>query len=222
MSQIQEPQAIIDAFHQHYYEQGLRAGGTWDSTFWMGIPIFKCPTDLIIYQEIIYELKPDVIIETGTANGGSALFMAHLCDLIGTGRIITVDLATESSNVRVKRPEHERIKYLTGSSIAPEILQQIETSLSSSDRVLVILDSDHHYGHVLQELKLYSRFVTPNSYLIVEDTNINGHPVYPEFGPGPMEAIQEFLKEDKRFIVDREREKLLLTFNPGGFLKRIA
>lgn len=87
---------------------------------------------------------------------------------------------------------------------------------------MVILDSDHHKEHVLKELRTYSRFVTLDSYLIVEDTNINGHPVYLDFGPGPMEAVEEFLTENSQFFVDRTKEKLLLTFNPCGYLRRIS
>jgi cephalosporin hydroxylase len=88
------------------------------------------------------------------------------------------------------------------------------------DRVLVILDSDHSRDHVLEEMRMYADLVTPDSYLIVEDTNVNGHPVFPEFGPGPMEAVDAFLAERSDFIIDRSREKLLMTFNPGGYLKK--
>lgn len=93
--------------------------------------------------------------------------------------------------------------------------------MSGHDSVMVILDSDHRKDHVLKELRAYSQYVTVDSYLIVEDTNINGHPVYPDYGPGPMEAVEESLKEDDRFAVDRTKEKLLLTFNPGGYLRRV-
>lgn len=224
MVQIRNTESIIESFHDHYYTSGLREKKTWNDTHWLGYPIYKCPNDLIIYQEIIYELKPDVIIETGTADGGSALYLACLCDLIGRGSVITVDIASEYNKVTYpgKRPEHPRITYLTGSSIAPEIIRQLQQRIKPSDKVLVILDSDHHQAHVQEELRLYCQFVTVGSYLVVEDTNINGHPVYPEFGPGPMEAVEVFLKEDDRFVIDREREKLLLTFNPNGYLKRIS
>jgi cephalosporin hydroxylase len=87
---------------------------------------------------------------------------------------------------------------------------------------MAVLDSNHHKEHVLSELRAYSRIVTVGQYLIVEDTNLNGRPVLPEYGPGPHEAVQEFLAEDRRFEVDRSREKFMMTFNPGGFLKRVA
>ncbi len=202
---------IIKEFHRIYYNSDI-----WKNTFWFGVPCWKCPLDLWIYQEILYEIKPDVIIECGTAHGGSALFLASICDLIGNGRIVTIDIK-EYPN----RPEHERITYILGSSTSTKTVEKIRKLIDRNDKVMVILDSDHHKEHVLKELRSYSNFVTKNSYLIVEDTNINGHPVLPEYGPGPMEAVEEFLKENKNFVIDRSKEKFLLTFNPKGFLKRV-
>jgi len=175
----------------------------------------KCPLDLWIYQEIIFEVKPDVMIECGTANGGSALFLASMCDLVNNGKVITIDIEDKEG-----RPTHKRIKYLLGSSTSIEVVEQVRKLISDKDKVMVILDSDHSKGHVLSELKIYSKFVTKGSYIIVEDTNINGHPVFSDFGPGPMEAVEEFLKENKDFSVDRSREKFYLTFNPKGFLQK--
>ena len=206
---------IVDQFHASYYEQGLRRG-TWSRTEWMGVRTLKCPLDLWIYQEILHELRPDWIIETGTHRGGSALFLASVCDLIGHGRVLTVDVEQ-----RVEK-QHPRVEYLVGSSVAPEITEAIEARLSGAERIMVLLDSDHARDHVLQELEIYSNWVTLGSYLVVEDTNVNGHPVEPRFGPGPMEATQEFLQGHPEFEIDRSREKLLLTFNPGGFLRRAA
>jgi cephalosporin hydroxylase len=110
---------------------------------------------------------------------------------------------------------------LIGSSASKEVEEQVRTLIKGSDKVMVILDSDHHKEHVLNELVIYSKFVTKGSYLIVEDTNINGHPVFVEFGPGPMEAIEEFLGQNEEFVVDEKREKLYLTFNPKGYLRKI-
>ena len=100
-------------------------------------------------------------------------------------------------------------------------MAQVGKLISDKDKVMVILDSDHHKEHVLNELRIYGKFVTKESYIIVEDTNINGHPVYPDFGPGPMEAVEEFLRENKNFVIDKTREKFYLTFNPRGYLKKI-
>lgn len=221
--EILDQKKITDMFHKYYYDLGLEDVRTWNNTYWLGVPIYKCPSDMIIYQEIIHELKPDIIIECGSADGGSALFLASICELINNGNIITIDIMQQYNKCSFKkeRPLHKRIKYLTGSSTSEEIIEQVKNMISSKDKVLVILDSDHHKEHVLKELRMYSHFVTMDSYLIVEDTNINGHPVYPDFGPGPMEAIEEFLKENNQFAVDRDKEKLLLTFNPCGYLRRI-
>ncbi len=175
----------------------------------------KCPLDLWIYQEILYEVKPDLILETGTAHGGSALYFASVCDLLGRGEIVTVDIYPIEG-----RPEHPRITYVTGSSTAGEVVAYVSGVAAGHERVLVILDSDHSRDHVLDELRIYSRFVTPGSYLVVEDTNVNGHPAMPEHGPGPMEALEEFLAETEEFEIDAAREKFFMTFNPRGFLRK--
>ncbi|OQX52967.1 MAG: cephalosporin hydroxylase [Candidatus Omnitrophica bacterium 4484_213] len=207
--------SIVDQFHKLYYDSHI-FGKTWGNTFWLGIPIMKCPLDLWIYQEIISEVKPDVMIECGTAYGGSALFLASMCDLVNNGKVITVDIEDKKN-----RPQHKRIKYLLGSSTSEEIVGQVRELITNKDKVMVLLDSDHHKEHVLSELRIYSKFVTKGSYIIIEDTNINGHSAYPDFGPGPMEAVEEFLKENKNFIMDRSKEKFYLTFNPKGYLKKM-
>lgn len=204
---------IVNSFTKLYYHSRPRI---WNNTFWFGVPIGKCPPDLWIYQEIMFETKPDVIIECGTGTGGSALYLAQHCDLMGNGRIITIDIAEQPN-----RPDHERIMYITGSSIAPQTLQRIKELISSTDKVLVILDSDHSKNHVLQELNSYSELVTLGSYIIVEDTIIGGHPVKPHRKPGPMEAVKEFIKTNENFIIDKSREKFYLTFNRNGYLKKV-
>ena len=119
------------------------------------------------------------------------------------------------------RPQNERITYLLGSSTSDAIFQKVKDSIRPGEKVMVSLDSDHHKAHVLDELRLYSSLVTVGNYLVVEDTDINGHPVYPTFGPGPMEAVQEFLKTNSNFEQDRSREKFGVTMYPGGWLKRV-
>ncbi len=204
--------SIADHFHRQYYESGV-----WRNTFWLGVPAQKCPLDLWIYQEILFETRPEVIIESGTDAGGSALFLASICDLIGTGRVVTVDMQDNP-----RRPRHPRISYVLGSSVAPETINLVKESIEPSARVLVVLDSDHQKDHVLNEMRAYADMVTPGSYLIVEDTNVNNHPVSEDFGPGPMEAVEEFLESRTDFVPDREREKFFLTFNPKGFLRRLS
>lgn len=203
---------LLDQFLKLYYEQA-HFGDGWRATYWQGHRCLKCPIDLWVYQEIIWELKPDLIIETGTFEGGSAFFLASILDMTGEGKVITIDVDAK------KRPEHPRIEYLTGSSIDPDIHHYLN-KMQMFKRCMVILDSDHKAEHVYQELVLFSDLVTPGSYLIVEDTFIN-RPVTPEHGPGPYEAVQDFLAEHPNFEVDRSRQKHLLTFNPGGYLRRI-
>jgi cephalosporin hydroxylase len=183
----------------------------------MGHPILKCPLDLWHYQEILHEIRPDLIIETGTAFGGSALLLANMCDLLNHGRVITVDV-----EVRGERPQHPRIAYLTGSSVDPAIVADLKAAAAQCERVMVILDSDHSKEHVLNELNALGGLVTPGSYLIVEDTNLNGHPVDPDHGPGPMEALDTFIAKRPEFKVDSRWEKFFLSFNPRGYLRRVA
>jgi cephalosporin hydroxylase len=202
---------IIDEFHKHYYNSSV-----WQNTKWLGVPILKMPLDLMLYQEIIFEIKPDVIIESGTFNGGSALFFASMLDLINKGKIMTIDISPQPN-----LPIHPRLSYINGSSLADDILQEVESFIKSGDVVLVCLDSDHSKQHVLNELKLYSKFVTTGSYLICEDTNINGHPVLPYHGAGPMEAVQEFLQTNHDFTIDESKHKFFVSFNPNGYLRKI-
>lgn len=206
----------VEQFHKLYYDTGTM-GKTWSETYWMGARVAKCPFDLWVYQELLYELRPDLIIECGTLYGGSAAYLASLCDLLDQGRILTIDV-----HPREGRPEHDRITYITGSSTDDGIVARVKGEIQPDDTVLVILDSDHRKTHVLDELRTYHDIVTPGSYVIVEDTNINGHPVAPEFGPGPMEALEAFLQENDDFEIDKSREKFYLTFNPKGYLKKKA
>jgi cephalosporin hydroxylase len=156
-----------------------------------------------------------LIVETGTAFGGSALFLAHALDQIGSGRVITIDLEPRSG-----RPEHERITYVAGSSIDPGVTQSVADAAASAKTVMVILDSDHSRDHVLAEMRMLGPLVTPGSFLIVEDTNLNGHPVEPHYGPGPMEAVNAFLSERGDFEIDPRWEKFFLSFSPRGYLRR--
>jgi cephalosporin hydroxylase len=185
-------------------------------TKWLGRQTLKYPTDLWIYQEIVSATLPDVIIETGTWHGGSALYLANVCDALDHGRVLSIDIAPQEP-----LPEHPRITFLEGSSVAPEILDRVRAELDGAERVMVILDSDHSRDHVLAELQAYAGIVTPGCYLIAEDTNVNGHPVLPEHGSGPGEAVAAFLDRDDHYRVDRARERLLLTANPGGYLLRV-
>jgi cephalosporin hydroxylase len=154
----------------------------------MGIQTAKCPLDLWIFQEIITETKPDLIIEAGTHMGGSALFLASVCDLFDRGEVVTIDI-TELPD----RPQHPRITYLLGSSMDDGVVAEVKRRAATAERVMLILDSDHTEAHVYKELSLLGPLVTPGCYLIVEDTIVNGNPVLPDFGPGPAEGLARYL-----------------------------
>lgn len=205
---------IRDAFHLRYYYGGLE-GGTWTETRWMGATVLKSPFDLWTYQELLHAVRPDLIIETGTAHGGSAYYFAHLFDILGYGRIVTIDVEAK------ERPQHPRITYLTGSSTDPQVHARALEGAAAGDRILVVLDSDHAAAHVARELEMYAPLVGVGSYLMVEDSNINGHPVPADGNPGPMEAIVPFLDAHPEFVVDAGCERHLFSFNPRGWLKRI-
>ena len=211
-----QEQAVVDGFHDLYYDGPAGAAPVFVRTYWMGVECLKCPLDLWIYQEIIAETLPDLVVETGTYMGGSALFLAHVLDVVGRGEIISIDILDLPG-----RPVHPRIKYVTGSSSDPGLIRSL-LDHRPEERRMIILDSDHTKGHVLSELHLLAPYLNPGGYLIVEDTNINGHPAYRSFGEGPFEAVAEFLQEDSSFVVDEAREKFLMTFNPRGFLKKTA
>jgi Cephalosporin hydroxylase len=206
-----------DGFHDMYYSKFEGERGPIVIS-WFGYEMYKCPLDLWTYQEIIVGERPDLIVETGTYKGGSALFLATIFDLLGHGEVITIDVDLTH---QAPRPQHPRITYLTGSSVDPSVLAEVERR-AEGRKVMVILDADHACEHVLAELRAYRRFIPLNGWMIVEDTNINGHPTYPDFGPGPWEAVEAFLSEDDQFIADRTRERFILTMNPRGFLRRIG
>ena len=210
---INPPKNTEEEFHAKYYYSKV-----WAETYFMGKRVFKCPNDLWIYQEILWEVKPDVIIECGTFHGGSALYYAKLFDMMGIdGKIITIDV-----DAMPDMPVHAKITYLLGSSTSDEILEKVKELIKDRKTVMVILDSDHSRDHVLKELELYHGFVTKGSYLVVEDSNINGHPVYSGFGqgPGPWEAIEKFLPGHPEFEPDKTKEKFLMSFNPNGYMRR--
>jgi cephalosporin hydroxylase len=205
---------VIDAFNRLYYADH----GTWRSNTWLGVRTWKCPTDLWLYQEIIAAVRPGLIIETGTAFGGSAMFLGWICDAVGHGQIVSIDLQPKVPVDQL--PTHPRVRYLIGSSTDPAIVEQALAMRPPGEPVLVILDSDHREAHVRDELTAYADAVTPGSYVIVEDTNVNDHPVYASHGPGPWEAVEWFLGRRSDFAVDTSMHRHHLSFNPRGYLKR--
>jgi cephalosporin hydroxylase len=213
-----DQRAIVDKFHDLYYRLWEQGRHTLMSS-WLGYLAVKCPLDLWVYQELLVSYRPELIIECGTSYGGSALFMATICEMLGCGRILSIDI--DASRVPL-RPRHPRISYLTGSSTDRAIVAEAVRQAALVDRVVVMLDSDHSEAHVAGELAAYAGLVRKDGYLIVEDTDVNGHPTAPEHGPGPMEALDAFLADHPEFAVHRGFERFLMTCNPRGFLVRVA
>lgn len=198
---------------------------------WLGRPIIQFPQDIITMQEIIWRVKPDLVIETGIAHGGSLIFYASMLELLGSnGEVLGIDTDIRKHN-RKEIENHSMFKRITmieGSSIDKDITKQVRDFAKEKKNVLVVLDSNHTHEHVLKELKLYSSLVTKNSYLIVFDTIIEDMPenFFPNRpwskGNNPKTAVWEFLKINDRFKVDKAIEnKLLITVSPDGYLKCI-
>lgn len=198
---------------------------------WMGLPIIQFPQDMVAMQEIIWQVKPQLIIETGIAHGGSLIFYASMLDLLGNdGMVLGLDIDIRAHNrIEIeKHPMSKRIKMLEGSSIDETIVSQVHDFARGKSPVLVVLDSMHTHEHVLSELNAYAPLVTRDSYLVVFDTLVEDMPedMFHDrpWGKGnnPKTAVWEFLKSSDRFEVDKEIEnKLLITVAPSGYLKCI-
>jgi cephalosporin hydroxylase len=197
---------------------------------WMGRPIIQYPQDMLAMQEIIWEIKPDLIIETGIAHGGSLIYYASLLELIGDGEILGVDIdIREHNRIEIeKHPMFKRIKMIEGSSVSSETISKVAEIAKGKKRVLVTLDSNHTHEHVLQELNLYAPFVTEGSYLVCFDTIVEDLPN--DYLPGrawsqgdnPKTAVWEFLKSNANFEIDKQIDnKLLISVAPDGYLKRV-
>jgi cephalosporin hydroxylase len=185
---------------------------------WLGIPTVQHPYDVWVTQEIITEVVPDVIVETGTARGGSAALWAMILAQVNPkGRVITIDIRDGTAQARELPVFRERVEFLHGSSVAPEIVSAVEER-TKGKRVMVILDSDHSKEHVLKELAAYAPLIEVGSYLIVQDT---GGVMGLKPNPGPRRAVVEFLAGDDRFESDRSRERMLFTMHPEGYLRRV-
>ncbi|MBI1978254.1 MAG: class I SAM-dependent methyltransferase [Candidatus Omnitrophica bacterium] len=211
-----EDRVVIHKFNKIYYDFEL-----FEKMGWLGVKTGQNPCDNWVMQEIITEVKPDFIIETGTGEGGTTLFYATVLSQVNElGKILTIDLVPQFGKASKFKLFQERVEFIQGSTTSPKIVEAV-TQRVKGKKVLITLDSKHTKENVLNEIKCYAPLVSRDSYLVVQDTNANGHPVLPDFGPGPYEAVQEFLKTDKNFVIDHNREKFLLTFYPSGYLKRI-
>ena len=185
-------------------------------TTYFGVKAIKNPLDFWVYQELIWEIKPAVIVELGNLHGGTALAMAHLLDHLGQGKVVGVDINHE--HVPDEVWTHPRIALITGDACAS--FEEVTRHVVPGEKVLVIEDSSHTYQNTLDVLRTYGPLVSVGSYLIVEDTNCH-HGLDEGFSPGPYEAVETFLGETDSFEVDRSRESFMITWNPMGFLKKL-
>jgi cephalosporin hydroxylase len=184
---------------------------------WLGKPVWQSVLDLWVIQETLYEVRPGLLIETGTNRGGSSRFYAQLFDLMDHGRVVTVDVE------RMHDMSHPRVEYLIGSSTGPEALARVQAvAQETSGPVMVILDSDHSRSHVAAELELYAPLVTLGSYVLVQDGSTDTLGIFRSGRPGPLPAIHAFLASNPAFEIDRARcERFPITHHPDGWLRRV-
>lgn len=210
------PEEVARDFHVLFYESDA-----WNKMSWLGVKTLQYPGDAWVLQELITEIRPDFIIDSGTFNGGSALYMATVMEALELpGKILSIDIAPQVEKASKVKLFNERVEVFTSSSTDPALLASFKERLAGK-RVLVLLDSLHTRDHVLAELEAYGPLVPVGSYLVVQDSNINYHPVKGDPGPGPWEAVHDFLPRHPEFEIDRSREKFLMTFSPDGYLKKV-
>jgi cephalosporin hydroxylase len=232
----------FDLYSKEVFErlsrQWVRVG--WNQKYqytfsWMGRPIIQLPEDMIRTQEAIFRVKPDVIIETGVAHGGSLIFNASLCKIMGKGRVIGVDIEIRPHNRRAIE-EHDLYPYITlieGSSTDPDIVGQVRNLINQNEKVMIFLDSNHTKQHVLEELKAYSGFITPASYIVATDGIMKDLDDVPRGNTewkldNPADAAIEFVKEHNEFVLEQPpwpfNESSLtenVTHWPCAWLKRL-
>jgi cephalosporin hydroxylase len=195
---------------------------------WLGRPIIQFGSDMIMLQELIWEVKPDIFIETGIAHGGSLIYTASLFEMIGNGRVIGIDIDIREHNkvAILAHPMFKRISMIEGSSVADSTILALEKQLESGKKIMVMLDSNHSREHVLNEINLYSKYIPVGSYLIVQDGAQKWVADIPRgkaewMDDNPLNAIDDFLKVNSDFVVDETYTRLGITQSPKGFLKRI-
>jgi cephalosporin hydroxylase len=208
---------IAEQYHNWYYSSGI-----WQKTTFAGIPALKSVSDMWNYQEILTELKPSLVIEFGTHEGGSTLFFAEVLRFVAPRAcVLSVDI--DHSRVAERVRENDRIELLESDTTHPRVSEKIRVLRAAKPGLaFIILDSDHSKDHVFAEMVQLRAVTLPGDYLVVEDSNINGHPVLPDWGPGPFEALQEyFSRYPDDYVRDLAREeKFGFTFAPQGFLRR--
>ena len=211
----EQPVIMPDDLKQSFTE-AFWGGLSWQETRWLGHKVGRAPTDLVVYQELISTVRPDWIIQTGAEPDGWIVFLASICDLVDHGRVISVRRAHRGNG------DHPRLVRVEGTSDAPDTIAHVRNVVGDSEpRALVILGSKASAPAIVKEFEAYSPMVPVGSYVVVERTVVNGHPVWPGYGPGPLEAVRRILAIHGDFVQDSSWEKYGLTFNPGGFLRRI-
>jgi cephalosporin hydroxylase len=220
---------VVKKAASEFMEASIRSRYSYNFT-WLGRPIIQYPQDIVAIQEIIYEVQPDLIIETGIAHGGSLVLHASICELIGKGEVLGIDIDIREHNRAeiIKHRMSKRISMIEGSSIDEGIIKKVAEKIEGKEKVIVILDSNHTHEHVLAEMNLYAKFVSKNSYMLIFDTVVEDLPndIYDNrpwgVGDNPKTAVFEFLKTNNDFVIDENYDnKLLLTVAPSGFLKRV-
>jgi cephalosporin hydroxylase len=205
----------VDRFAVSHAHDAFYESDAWTKATWLGAQALKNPLDLWVYQEIMAETRPELIVETGTYRGGSALYLASICDLLGEGEVVSIDVEP----LREDYPQHPRITYLGGrSSTDPDVVREVGAR-AAGRRTFIVLDSDHSQAHVEAELGVYAPLVHVGCYLVAEDSNIGQ--IRKDLMPGPLQAVERFLAQTDEFEVDTAREKFLITFNPRGYLRRV-
>lgn len=195
---------------------------------WLGIPVIQTPEDLILIQELIFKIKPDFVIETGIAHGGGLIYYASLMELLNKGKVIGVDIEIREHNRKVieAHPLFKRIEMIEGNSVAEKTIQEIRKRIPRNSKVIICLDSSHFKDHVLRELELYQDFIIPGCYIVVFDTVTSkmaemGIADKKYVDNSPKEAVDTFLKRNDNFTIDKEFNKLYVSYNQNGYLKRI-
>jgi cephalosporin hydroxylase len=214
---MEEVDATTAAFARQWWGASLE---TFFPNRFMGLLCLQHPFDAWITQEIIFETRPEVIVECGSLGGGSAVMWAtYLETYAADARVIAIDIEDRTHEARQMPIWDRRVTFIEGSSVDPDVVARVH-ELVDGRRTMVILDSLHTEAHVAAELEAHAGLVSPGCYLIVQDGFVNGHPCEDDWGPGPLEAIEAFLATDDRFEVDRSRERMMFTLNPSGFLRR--